>query len=108
MSGKKLGGYALVVTGFLACPCHLVFILPLALALLGGTAVGAFLAENTGLVVALVTVYFVAALALGFQTLRRAKQDEEECASCVPETSPPARNYMEQERGTQPVGGSRR
>lgn len=38
---KKVGGYVLTATAFIACPCHLVFLLPLALGLLGGTALGA-------------------------------------------------------------------
>lgn len=49
----------LLVTGFLTCPCHLPFLLPALAALLAGTAVGAFIAENTGLLIALSTVYFL-------------------------------------------------
>lgn len=49
----------LIVTGFITCPCHLPFVLPALAALLAGTAAGAFISENTGLLIALATVYFV-------------------------------------------------
>ena len=49
----------LLFTGFLTCPCHLPFVLPALAAGLAGTAVGAFIANNTGLLIALATVYFV-------------------------------------------------
>jgi len=49
----------LLFTGFLTCPCHLPFVLPALAAGLAGTALGAFIAENTGLLIALATVYFV-------------------------------------------------
>lgn len=48
----------LLVTGFLTCPCHLPFVLPALAAGLAGTAIGAFISENTGLLIALATVYF--------------------------------------------------
>ena len=47
---RRIGGIALTVTGFLACPCHLIITLPLLLSLLAGTALGSFLSRNTGLV----------------------------------------------------------
>lgn len=43
---RKLTGYLLTVTAFVACPCHLPLTLPLAVALLGGTAWGAALSRN--------------------------------------------------------------
>ncbi len=49
----------LLVTGFLTCPCHLPFLLSALAALLGGTAIGAFIAENTGLLIALASIYFI-------------------------------------------------
>ena len=49
----------LLITGFLTCPCHLPFVLPALAALLAGTALGAFIADNTVLLIALATVYFV-------------------------------------------------
>ena len=68
---KKAIGYLLTGTALIACPCHLVFLLPVALGFLGGTALGAVLAANTGLVVAVATVYFVGALGAGFYLLDR-------------------------------------
>ncbi len=64
-------------TAFIAFPCHLIFLLPAALGLLGGTALGALLAANTVLIVATVTVYFVGALALGTRLLKRRAEKEE-------------------------------
>ena len=43
----------------IACPCHLVLLLP---AVLGGTALGAALVANAGWVFAVATAYFVVAL----------------------------------------------
>jgi mercuric ion transport protein len=73
---KTLTGYLLTATALIACPCHLPFTLPLALALLGGTASGAALGANVWLVVAGATVYFVAALAAGLYLLSRRTNDE--------------------------------
>lgn len=61
--------YFFIITGFLACPCHLPITLPLLIALTAGTALGAFLANNVWLIGALSTVYFIGALALGFGML---------------------------------------
>lgn len=41
-------GWFLSVTGFLACPCHLIITLPLAAALLGGTTLGDWIAGHQG------------------------------------------------------------
>jgi mercuric ion transport protein len=78
---KTLTGYLLTATALIACPCHLPFTLPLALALLGGTASGAALGANIWLVVAGATVYFVAALAAGLYLLNRRADDEKANAS---------------------------
>lgn len=53
----------LLVTGVIACPCHLPFVLPALAGLLAGTALGAFIAKNTGLLIALAAVYFFAVVA---------------------------------------------
>ncbi len=74
---KKIGGYLLAATAFVACPCHLVLLLPLVAGLLGGTALGGALAANTGLIVAAATVYFVTALGSGLYLLNRRARDEE-------------------------------
>jgi mercuric ion transport protein len=58
-------------TALLACPCHLIFLLPAVLGLLGGTALGAALEANTGLIVAAATVYFFGALAGGIYLMNR-------------------------------------
>lgn len=75
---NKIVGYALAATAFIACPCHLALTLPLALALLGGTALGAALTAHTGLLVAAVTVYFLGALASAIYLLNRPSKDEEQ------------------------------
>ena len=49
----------LLVTGVLTCPCHLPFVLPALAAGLAGTALATFISENTGLLIALATVYFI-------------------------------------------------
>jgi len=66
---RRMGGAVLTVTGFLACPCHLIIILPFLASLLAGTALSSFLTHNTGLVYALAGIYFVVALALGYRFL---------------------------------------
>ena len=70
--GKVWGG-VLLVTGFIACPCHLIITLPLVLGLLAGTGVGAILATNTGLVYGIAGAYFIGALAAGWYLLNRKK-----------------------------------
>ena len=62
----RLSGTALCISGLVACPCHLVITLPLALSLLAGTAAGAWLATHQSLVFLVATVYFVVALGLGY------------------------------------------
>ncbi len=76
---RRIVGYLLTGTALIACPCHLVFLLPVALGLLGGTALGAVLAANTGLVVAAATVYFVAALGAGLYLLNRRREKGASC-----------------------------
>ena len=85
---RRIGGIALTVTGFLACPCHLIITLPLLLSLLAGTALGSFLSHNTGLVYAGASIYFVVTLALGGSLLLGSKRSEHgvdtACPSCTP------------------------
>jgi hypothetical protein len=81
---KRVGGYLLAATALIACPCHLVLLLPLAVGLLGGTALGAALEANTGLLIAAATVYFVGALAGGLYLLNRRAKDAEETDEPVP------------------------
>ena len=70
---SKVWGGVLFVTGFLACPCHLVFTLPLVIALLAGTGFGALLAASTGWVYVISGGYFIAALAAGWYLLNHKK-----------------------------------
>ncbi len=64
-----------IVTGFAACPCHLPVTLPLLLALTAGTALGVILAENVWLIAAMMTIYFILALALGWRYLIRTEKE---------------------------------
>ncbi len=70
---NRVWGGVLVVTGFIACPCHLVITLPLILGLLVGTGVGAILAANTGFVYGIAGGYFIVALAAGWYLLNRKR-----------------------------------
>jgi len=85
---RRIGGIALTVTGFLACPCHLIITLPLLVSLLAGTALGSFLSRNTGLVLTFAGIYFVVALALGYWFLfspkRQNREGDAACPTCVP------------------------
>ena len=56
---KKVVGYMVLGTGLIACPCHLIFTLPLAAGLLGGTALGAALSAHTDLIIAAASIYFM-------------------------------------------------
>ena len=84
---RRIGGVALTVTGFLACPCHLIITLPLLISLLAGTALGSFLSRNTGLVATFAGIYFVVALALGYWFLfgqaRLIREVDVACPTCV-------------------------
>ncbi len=62
---RTLTGWFLAVTGFLACPCHLVITLPLAAALLGGTALGGWIAGHQGAIFIGASIYFISVLAAG-------------------------------------------
>ena len=85
---RRIGGIALTVTGFLACPCHLIITLPLLLSLLSGTAVGSFLNSNSGLVYTGAGLYFVVALALGAWFLFGPKREgDAACSTCAPVAS---------------------
>lgn len=66
-------GWFFTVTGFLACPCHLVITLPLAAALLSGTALGGWIAGHQGAIFAGASVYFIGALAAGATLLLAGK-----------------------------------
>src|SRR5258708_12360248 len=65
---RTLVSWFLAVTGFLACPCHLVITLPLAATLLGGTALGGWIAGHQGAILVGASAYFIGAL-IGGATL---------------------------------------
>jgi len=85
---RRTGGILLTVTGFLACPCHLIITLPLLISLLAGTALGSFLSHNTGLVTTFAGIYFVAVLAFGvwfwFGPNHGKRDVDAACPTCVP------------------------
>lgn len=70
---SRVWGGVLAVTGFIACPCHLVITLPLILGLLAGTGFGAILAANTGFVYGIAGSYFIVALAASWTLLNRKR-----------------------------------
>ena len=78
---SRVWGSVLVVTGFIACPCHLVITLPLFLGLMAGTGIGAILAANTALVYGIAGGYFVVALAAGWYLFNRKGQKPVQGAS---------------------------
>jgi mercuric ion transport protein len=61
----RLKGYVLLAVALVACPCHL----PLLLALLGGTALGALLAAHLLPAGVLLGGVFVGAFAVGLRAL---------------------------------------
>ena len=104
---RRIGGVVLTVTGFLACPCHLIVTLPLLLSLLAGTALGSFLSHNTGLVYAGAGIYFVVALALGtsllFGKMRQSNQGHETCPTCIPADTNETKHWQSSVSGDLPV-----
>src|SRR6266536_6478765 len=50
---RSVGSSLLLITGFLACPCHVPLTLPLLVALFGGTALGTWLSTHAGLMIGL-------------------------------------------------------
>ncbi len=107
---RRIGGVVLTVTGFLACPCHLIITLPLLISLLAGTALGSFLSRTTGLVYTVAGIYFVVALALGawflFGPARGKREMDAACSTCAPIASEthvqersPMPEYLPAQRG---------
>ncbi len=80
---SRVWGGVLTVTGFVACPCHLPFTLPLVLGVLGGTGLGSFIGANTGLIYGVFTGYFIAGIGVGWYLLNR-RQLAEGAACRVP------------------------
>ena len=71
---SNIWGGVLAVTGFIACPCHLPFTLPLLIGVLGGTGIGAGIAANVSLIYGIATAYFVLGIGVGLYLLNRRKQ----------------------------------
>ena len=69
MSWKQIKGYTAGAVAFVTCPCHLIIIWPILLALTAGTAFGVWLAANMLLVGIVMTVSFVTGLVLAFKWL---------------------------------------
>lgn len=65
-SVNEAKGWAAMVVGFVACPCHLPITLPIAISLTAGTATGAWLTNNTFLLASIMTVIFLGGLGLGY------------------------------------------
>ena len=63
---KGLLGKVLIGTAFITCPCHL----PIYLLLLGGTALGGYLAENKILAAVALTLVFGASLVSGMRMVK--------------------------------------
>ena len=84
---SRAWGGVLTVTGFVACPCHLPFTLPLVLGVLGGTGLGSFIGANTGLIYGVFTGYFIAGIGVGWYLLnRRQRAERAVCQSALPES----------------------
>src|SRR5712692_7309638 len=66
---RTFAGYVLAASAVVACPCHLLLLLPLLLAVLSGTALGGVLAQNPGIVVGAATLYFLVAIAGAYKLL---------------------------------------
>ena len=99
---RRIGGVVLTVTGFLACPCHLIITLPLLISWLSGTALGSFLSRNTGLIYSGAGIYFVVALALGAWFLFGPKRGKREMDAACPTCAPVASDTHAQERSPMP------
>jgi hypothetical protein len=66
---RTVAGYVLAASAVVACPCHVVLMLPLLLVLLGGTALGGVASQNPGLVLVAATLYFLVAVAGAYKLL---------------------------------------
>jgi len=62
VKGKLFKGTILAITGIATCPCHLPLVLPALATPLAGTALGAFVTENSVRLFVLATIHFVGLL----------------------------------------------
>ncbi|GAC1433998.1 MAG: hypothetical protein PVS3B3_36900 [Ktedonobacteraceae bacterium] len=100
---RRIGGVILTITGFLACPCHLIITLPLLATLFAGTALGSFLSHNIALVTTVATIYFVVALAMGYWFLVGPKCLKQEVDTLWLKCMPGDSETSVHEPSTQPV-----
>lgn len=63
----SLKGYLMILSALVFCPCHL----PIYGALLAGTALGATLTDNSGLLFPVMALYFVGAVFLAVRWMTR-------------------------------------
>jgi len=86
---QAIKGVAAGLVALVACPCHLVFTLPLLLALTGGTAFGGWLLLNQRFIWLAATVIFIGGLMLAFYWIMQDQpaNDCEECKVPVKEAS---------------------
>jgi len=70
---QKLKGYVNLVIAGLTCPCHV----PIIIAVLGGTAFGAFLRNNILLLILTLTAIFLFTLFKGLKFINHTKERSE-------------------------------
>jgi hypothetical protein len=66
----KIRGYLAAGLALIACPCHFVLVLPLLLSVTAGKALGAFLEQNYGFIIAVSIIVFISGLVLALRWLR--------------------------------------
>ncbi len=92
---RRIGGTRLSVTGFLACPCHLIITLLWPASGLSGTALGSFLKHNTGLVTTFAGIYARGSAGVGASFLFNAKRPGNQSTSgCSRLSSLPMRTNL--------------
>ena len=89
---SNIWGGVLAVTGFIACPCHLPFTLPILIGVLGGTGVGAGVAANVNLIYVITTGYFILAIGVGIFLLNRRKPNILAASNEIPLQSAASKN----------------
>lgn len=67
---KSMKGYLLLGLAFVTCPCHL----PLLLVVLAGTGLAGALSQYFGVAFLVLTVIFIASLALGLKAIKGSDQ----------------------------------
>jgi len=73
-------GRAWLIWSFLACPCHLPLTFAFLGVVLGGTALGAVIRDNTWLAGGLITAVWAAGTARGLWLVRKGERGELTCA----------------------------